>query len=325
MITFKKQLIYHLLSLIPSGKIMTYGQISRFLKINSARLVGQILQQNKNPKIPCFKVVFSDGSLAKNYGFGGIKKQREFLEKDGVVFQQKNYYFRHDRCQNGKVDLEKSLWKPTKILEYYFYLLKKLGEPGHWPWFGQGPKHTKEEIVIGAVLTQNTNWRNVEKALANLRKRGLNTLFAIYTLGKINFEDLKNLVRPSGFYNQKAERLFNLAKFIIDNYGELQNFFLLPLKEARSKLLSLRGIGPETADTILLYAGEKPIFVVDNYTKRFCQKYFTDLPSFYDRAKMADYSILQKFFMDKDNLPQSTKLFQDYHALIVEWGKRLQF
>jgi methylated-DNA-protein-cysteine methyltransferase-like protein len=114
----KKRLIYHLLSLIPSGKVMTYGQISRFLKVNSARAVGQILHQNKNPKIPCFKVVFADGSLSKNYGRGGIKKQKEFLEKDGVNFNQ-----------NGKVNLKKCFWRPTKVLGLYFPLLKKHGFP----------------------------------------------------------------------------------------------------------------------------------------------------------------------------------------------------
>jgi len=324
----KKQLIYHLVSLIPSGKVMTYGQISRFLKVNSARAVGQILHQNKDPEIPCFKVVFADGSLSKNYGFGGEKKQKEFLEKDGVVFEQeeKPYIFQCDRHKKCKVALKKCLWRPTKVLGLYFQLLEKFGFPGPWPWFqsrvrgSEGERsHSKEEIVIGAVLTQNTNWYNVEKATANLRKSGGDTLFGIYTLGKINFEDLRNLIKPSGFYNQKAERLFNLAKFIIDSYCELQNFSLLSLKEAREKLLSLKGIGEETADTILLYAAEKPIFVIDNYTKRFFQRYFADLPSFYDRAKMEGYLTLQKFFMD--NLPLNTKIFQDYHALIVKWGK----
>jgi len=317
----KKQLIYHLVSLISSGKVLTYGEISKFFKINSPRAVGQILHQNKNPKIPCFKVVFTDGSLSKNYGFGGEKKQKEFLEKDGVVFEQEKRpcIFQCDRHKKCKVALKKCLWRPTRVLRLYFQLLKKFGFPGPWPWFSQKAKHTKEEIVIGAVLTQNTNWRNVEKALVNLRKRGGNTLFGIYTLGKINFDDLKGLIKPSGFYNQKAERLFNLAKFIIDNYCELQNFFLLSLKEAREKLLSLKGIGRETADTILLYVGEKPIFVIDAYTKKFFQKHFKNLPSFYDRAKIGNYLTLQRFFMD--NLPPNTKLFQDYHALIVKWGK----
>lgn len=306
----KQQLVYHFLSLIPSAKVITYGKISKFLKINSARAVGQILHQNKNQKIPCFKVVFADGSFSKNYGFGGIKKQKEFLEKDGVVF---------NRCQSSKVDLEKSLWKPTKILEYYFYLLKKFGNPGPWPWFNQGVKHTKEEIAIGAILTQNTNWRNVEKALNNLRKNQANSLEKIYQLGRNDLDELKKLIRPSGFYNQKAERLWRLSKFIVENYKNLDNFFKLSLNEAREKLLSLNGIGKETADTILLYAAEKPIFVIDSYTRRFVSSYFKNISSHHGRAKMINYKIMQKFFMN--NLPRNVELYQDYHALIVRWGK----
>lgn len=313
----KKQLIYHLVSLIPKGKVLTYGQISQFLGVGSGRLVGQILHQNQNPKIPCFKVVFCDGSLSDSYGFGGAKKQKEFLEDDGVIFN--NYHLCNGRCQDGKVDLKKCLWQPSMVLKLYFKLLKKFGFPGPWPWFSKGKPATKEEIVIGAILTQNISWRNVEKALNNLRKRGLNTLFGIYILGKINFNDLKNLIKPSGFYNQKAEKLLNFASFIIENYSELQNFFLLPMEKAREKLLSQKGIGEETADTILLYAGEKPIFVVDNYTRRFIEKYFKNIPLWRGRLQVVSYQMLQKFFMD--NLPQNIKLFQNYHALIVRWGK----
>lgn len=316
----KKQLIYHFLSLIPSGKVITYGQISEFFGINSSQLVGQIIHQNQDPKIPCFKVVFADGSLSKNYRFGGVKKQREFLEKDGVVFVGKRVrHFYNDRLQKSKVDLKKSLWQPTKILKLYFQLLKKFGFPGPWPWFDQGKPATKEEIVIGAILTQNTNWRNVEKAMVNLRKRNVNSLFAIYHLGQDNFDELKNLIKPAGFYNQKSERLFNLAKFIIENYSRLENFFRLPLKESRDKLLSLKGIGEETADTILLYAAEKPIFVIDNYTLRFVKAYFPSLRKNDDRHQKLKTQDLQKFFMD--NLPLNVTLFQNYHALIVRWGK----
>lgn len=322
--SIKNMLVYHLLSLIPKGKVLTYGQINQFLGIGSSRLVGHILHQNKDPKIPCYKVVFADGSLSKNYAFGGIKKQKEFLEKDGVMF--KNNQLCNGRFIDGKVDLEKSLWRPTRVLKLYFELLKKFGFPGPWPWFSQGKRATKEEIVIGSILTQNTNWRNVEKALNNLQKRRLNTLFGIYSLGKINFDDLKNLIKPAGFYNQKAERLFNFAKFIIENYNELQNFFLLPIEKAREKLLSQKGIGQETADTILLYAGEKPIFVVDNYTWLFVKSHFLYLRTKYDRIKNLNnpknYRFLQEFFMK--NLSSNVSLFQNYHALIVRWGKEVR-
>jgi len=308
----KKQLVYHFLSFIPYGKVVTYGQINQVLKIGSARAVGQILHQNQNPKIPCFKVVFADGGLAKNYGFGGIKKQEEFLKKNGAIFVG-------DRLQRKRVDLDKCLWRPTKVLELYFTLLKRFGFPGPWPWFNQGKRANKEEIVIGSLLTQNTNWRNVEKALENLRKSQANCLEKIYQLGKEDVARLKKLIRPSGFYNQKAERLWRLSKFIMENYGSLTNFFKLSLDEAREKLLSLKGIGQETADTILLYAAKKPIFVVDNYTKRFVGKYLKKVKILAGRSKVASYQILQQFFMD--NLPKNTELFQNYHALIVKWGK----
>lgn len=310
----KKKLIYQLVSLIPKGKVLTYKIISDFLGINSARLVGQILHQNKNPKkIPCHRVIFSDGALSKNYAFGGKEKQKEKLEKEGVKF-----YFLSDRFKDRKVDLEKSLWQPTKVLKLYFFLLKKYGDPGPWPWFNQGKKASIDEIIVGAVLTQNTNWNNVEKALDNLRKNKLNKIEKIYWLGKKNLIKLKQLIRPSGFYNQKGEYLFNLSSFLIEKYQGYKNFFKLSLKKARQYLLNIKGIGEETADTILLYAADKPVFVVDRYTIFFARKYFKNVTFLSDRSKMLQQN-LQKFFMN--NLPLNIKLFQDYHALIVRWGK----
>lgn len=321
----EKSKVFKLVSFIPQGKVLTYGQIAKFLGIKSARVVGQILHQNPDPKnIPCHRVVFNDGSLAKSYAFGGKKEQWRKLKDEGITF----YHLESDRHKMVRVDFKKHLWRPSKILKIYFQLLQKFGEPGPWPWFNQGPPATKEEIVIGAILTQNTNWDNVEKALNNLRKNKANNLQTIYQLGKKDLEFLKKLIRPSGFYNQKGERLFGLTKFIIENYKSLDNFFKLSIKKARNLLLSLKGIGEETADTILLYAGEKPIFVIDAYTKRFLEKYFSKELSFFDRTKMASYQNLQKFFMDnlprpsrRAGLPADVKLFQDYHALIVRWGK----
>lgn len=323
----KKQLVYHLLSLIPRGKVVTYGEISQFLKINSARAVGQILHQNKNPKIACFKVVFADGSLSKSYGFGGEEEQMRKLKKEGISFLTKQSLHGRTKIVNI-VNLEKHRFRLSKVLKIYFQFLKKFGFPGPWPWFqdrlrrdGQLQPHSKEEIVIGAILTQNTNWRNVEKALNNLRKKKANNLEKIYKLGKNGLDELKKLIRTSGFYNQKAERLWRLSKFIIENYQNLENFFRLPIDKAREKLLSLNGIGEETADTILLYAGKKPIFVIDGYTRRFVEAYLNlkGVPSRHDRTEMVTYEVLQKYF--SDNLPLNVKLFQDYHALIVRWGK----
>lgn len=311
----KRDLVYKLVSFIPQGKVLTYSHIAKFLRIRSARLVGQILHKNPNPKnIPCHRVVFSDGCLAKNYAFGGIKAQEKKLESEGVKF-----YLLTDRIQDRKVNLKQSQWQLTEVLRRYFFLVEKFGDPGPWPWFGKDKPHTKDEVVIGAVLTQNTNWGNVEKALDNLRKNRASSLRAIYQLGKRDLNHLKQLIRPSGFYNQKGERLFSLSKFIIENYKSLDNFFKLPIQKARKLLLSLKGVGEETADTILLYAGEKPIFVIDAYTRMFVEKYFGKEPSLLGRIKMVPYESLQKFFMD--NLPADIKLFQDYHALIVRWAK----
>ncbi len=312
----KKDLVYQLVSFIPQGKVLTYGQIAKFLGVKSARTIGQILHQNPQPNnIPCHRVVFSDGSLSKKYAFGGKKEQEKKLKEEGV-----NFYHLRDCLLDRKVVLEKSQWWPTKVLRRYFYLLKKFGSPGLWPWFSNDNPHTKEEIVIGSILTQNTQWVNVEKALKNLRKRKINSLSAIYQLGKKDLSSLKQLIRPSGFYHQKGERLFALTKFIIEDYRGLKKLSQLPLKSIRERLLSVKGIGEETADTILLYALEKPIFVIDAYTRRFVDEYFKkEISLNNNQIKKISYQPYQKFFMD--NLPTNLQLFQDYHALIVRWGK----
>jgi endonuclease-3 related protein len=311
-----KDFVYHLVSLIPKGKVLTYGQVAKILGLKSPRVVGFLLHQNKNPeKIPCHRVVFSDGSLAKNYAFGGEKQQYLKLKKEGVKF-----YLLTDRLKNRifKVDLSLSCWQISEVLKKYFFLLKRYGFPGEWPWFNEGKKSTKEEIIIGSVLTQNTNWRNVEKALDNLRKKRLNNLLSIYKLGKNNLNYLKELIKPAGFYNQKAETLFALSKLLIEKYKNWQNFFKLPLEKSCKKLLKIKRIGKETADTILLYAGYKPIFVIDNYTILFAKKFFKkEIFLFEKRNKLYDH--LQEFFMK--NLPNDVFLFQNYHALIVRWGK----
>lgn len=316
---FNSKLVYHLVSLIPKGKVLTYGKLSEVLSIKSSRLVAQILHKNKDPKnIPCHRVVFADGSLSKNYAFGGLRQQFLKLKKEGVKF-----YLIDGRIQDRiKIDLRKSQWVLNKVLKTYFFLLKKFGFAGPWPWFGNGSPSTKEEIIIESILTQNTSWKNVEKAMKNLKRENLNTLSSIYLVGKKDIEGLKKLIRPAGFYNQKGERLFLIAKFIIENYKNLKNFSKLSLQKAQEELLKQKGVGKETADTILLYALGKPIFVVDKYTQKFAEKYFfNSLKKQHDRIKiLKTYDLLQKFFID--SLPRDVFLFQNYHALIVEWGKK---
>jgi endonuclease-3 related protein len=295
----KDKLILEILSCVPKGRVATYKMLAQMARLgNAARFVGNVLHKNKHPRLyPCHRVISTSGRLAQNYAFGGKKAQEEKLKKEGI------------NIQSGRVDLKKYLWKPTRTVLLYFELLKRYADPGPWPWFGSGKKSTKEEIAIGAILTQNTNWRNVEKALDNLRKENLSSIAKIYALGKKNPDQLKMLIKPSGYYNQKARRLFEFCRFIVEEYQELKNLF--QDKDAREKLLALWGIGEETTDTILLYAGNRPYFVIDAYTKRFVKAH--------DLTEATKYKELQEFFMK--TLPQNVRLYQKYHALIVRWGK----
>ncbi|OGY25959.1 MAG: hypothetical protein A2Z24_02470 [Candidatus Woykebacteria bacterium RBG_16_44_10] len=307
----ERKLVYKITSFIPEGRVCTYGGLAKLAGIKNPRTVGQILHENKDPRnVPCHRVVSSNGEVAKNYAFGGAKAQIEKLYRENVV------------TLANKVRLNGFLWRPGRCLSLYFDLLKKYGEPGLWPWFpssqgssGQAPS-TPEEIAIGAILTQNTNWKNVEKAINNLKEKGVCSIKGIYklestSLARRRLARLKGLIRPSGFYNQKSIRLFEFCKFVVEGYGNLFGFFELSIQEAREKLLVINGIGKETADTILLYAGNRPVFVVDAYTKKFVRAN--------NLIQETDYDHLQSFFTK--NLPVNTKLYQDYHALIVRWGK----
>jgi len=321
-IDFNSRLVYHLVSLIPKGKVLTYGKVAEILLIKSPRLIGKILHQNKNPKkVPCHRVVFANGCLSRSYAFGKLKGQYLRLKTEGVKLHFANSYIQ----ERAKVNLEKSLWQVSEVLKIYFFLLKNFGFPGFWPWFEASKFSTKEEIVIESILTQNTSWKNVEKAMINLKKKGLNNLKSIYVFGQKKLKELKNLIRPAGFFNQKGERLFLLAQFIIEGHGGLERFSKLSLQKARDQLLKQKGVGKETADTILLYALEKPIFVIDSYTQRFAERYFLQsLKKETDYRKiLKSYDLLQNFFMK--NLPNDLFLFQNYHALIVKWGKNIRF
>jgi len=156
-----------------------------------------------------------------------------------------------------------------KIYSLYLSLLKKYGKSKkQWGLWCKRPKTTreKEEVIMGAILTQQTNWKNVEKALENLKNKKIVSLRSLYRLGP---EKLVPLIKPAGFYKIKAQYLFNLAKFVIVNYGSLKKLKKIAFKKLRKKLLEVKGLGPETTDSILLYALDKPIFVIDEYTRRF--------------------------------------------------------
>jgi len=196
----------------------------------------------------------------------------------------------------------------NKICSLYSKFRKRHGLPvKFWPnWCAERKdKRLREIIAIGAILTQRTSWRNADLALENLQRENLLSLEKISKLKDL--EKLTSLIKPAGFYQTKPKRLKTLASFIIDNYGNILNFKKEELTIARKKLLSLYGIGPETADTILLYALDKPAFIIDEYTKRLVKKE--------KLAKVFDYDFLKSLF--GKNLPKDFRIYRDFHALII--------
>jgi endonuclease III related protein len=192
-----------------------------------------------------------------------------------------------------------------KLLKIYHLLFAAYG-PRHW-W----PAETPEEVIIGAVLTQNTAWKNVQRAIASLKKAGKMDLRAI---AHTRTTKLAELIRSSGFYNQKSQALKIFADYFGQRYGfDLERMRQQDPRELRRELLELYRIGPETADSILLYAMEKPIFVIDAYTKRVFSRHGFLNPG-------DPYETFQRFFTD--HLPRDVKLYNEYHALIVHTGHR---
>jgi endonuclease III related protein len=190
------------------------------------------------------------------------------------------------------------------LLRIYNLLYARFG-PRHW-W----PGDTKIEIILGAILTQNTAWANVEKAIKNIKRA---KVLSVSRLSGISEKKLARLIRPSGYYNIKANRIKNFLRFLNTRYsGSIDKMFGSDLYKLREELLAVKGIGQETADSILLYAGNKPVFVVDAYTKRVFSRH-----GFINED--ADYEEAQSLFMD--NLGKDKGLFNEFHALIVELGK----
>ncbi|MBU1110155.1 endonuclease [Patescibacteria group bacterium] len=196
----------------------------------------------------------------------------------------------------------------SKIHQLYLELLQKHGAPVKlWPqWCAKKKDNRLREIIaIGAILTQRTSWRNADLALRNLKREKLLSLEKIADLGKP--DNLTELIRPAGFYQTKPHRIFDFASFVVKEYETLDNLMEKGMATTREKLLSLKGIGPETADVILLYALDKPSFVIDEYTKRLTAK-----------RKLAEtftYDFLKQLF--EANLPRDVEIFQNYHALII--------
>ncbi len=191
----------------------------------------------------------------------------------------------------------------SELMQTYQRLYDRYG-PRHW-W----PADSPFEVAIGAILTQNTNWQNVEKALANLRAANALSLQRIAALDP---EQLQQFIRPSGYFRQKTERLQLFCHYLIKQHGSIEILLKQSLTDARNELLALKGIGPETADSILLYAGEIASFVVDAYTRRI----FGRLGQL-EGSKT--YTEIRDYFMQ--SLPHQAPLFNEYHALIVQHAK----
>jgi endonuclease-3 related protein len=154
---------------------------------------------------------------------------------------------------------------PDLVRRYYLALLRRWGPQNWWP------AQSRFEVIVGAYLTQNTAWSNVEKAIAGLRRAGVLSLKGIR---EVQLPELEQLVRPSGYFRQKARRLKNFVEFLDARYcGSLDRMFAQSTEKLRTELLALNGVGPETADSILLYAGNHPVFVVDAYTRRILERH----------------------------------------------------
>jgi endonuclease-3 related protein len=187
----------------------------------------------------------------------------------------------------------------------YKLLRKRFGFQDWWP--GDTPL----EVFVGAILTQQTSWKNVERAIANIKEAGL---MRFDRLSGIGLSRMERLVRPSGFYRQKAKRLRDILRCIRRDYGSLEGFMALDALELRERLLEFSGIGNETADSIVLYAAEKPTFVIDSYTKRIMHRVDPSIDE--DIA----YDALKGYF--ESRIDRDLTLYQDFHAQFVELGKR---
>lgn len=188
--------------------------------------------------------------------------------------------------------------------EAYRLLYDHFGPQDWWPG------DTPFEIMVGAILTQNTNWSNVQKAINNLKSENL---LNYQSLSQLSSDEIAQWIRPAGYYNLKARRLRNFLDMVANIYqGELDLFIEDDLNRTRDNLLAVNGIGPETADSILLYACGHPIFVVDLYTHRVFSRHNLVMEE-------TDYSTMQNIFMD--HLPPESQVYNEFHALIVRVAK----
>jgi endonuclease-3 related protein len=204
---------------------------------------------------------------------------------------------------------EPKLTGTPDLMAYYQTLSKSLGPMRWWP------AKTPFEVIVGAILTQSTSWANVEHAIANLRRDRMLTFAA---LERVPIRRLEQLVRPSGYFRQKALKLKAFVAFVRKDFGgSLRRMFLTPTGELRGRLLQVHGIGPETADSILLYAGGHAVFVVDAYTHRILGRHAIGAGAAAIRPKYEDTRTLIE-----NQLPRDPQIYNEFHALIVDAGKR---
>jgi endonuclease-3 related protein len=184
----------------------------------------------------------------------------------------------------------------------YLKLLKSFGKQNWWP------ADSKFEILLGAILTQQTTWRNVEAVIRKLKMKGLLTP---HSLASTPVEEVERLIRQTGFFRQKAQRLLNISKYLLTTYqGSMEALFDQPTTSLRTELLSLKGVGLETADSIMLYAGDKLTFPIDAYTLRICRRL---------GVKERKYERIKKTF--EEQLPRDLEIYKELHALLDKLGK----
>jgi endonuclease III related protein len=204
--------------------------------------------------------------------------------------------------------------QPSRLsaLHAYYNALLAAHGPQHW-W----PGRNRFEIIVGAILVQNTAWKNVERAIANLRAAKF--LFPAAIRG-VSSATLAKHLRPSGYFRQKSKTLKAFVAFLYENHGgSLNRFFATSTELLRGQLVAVRGIGPETADAILLYAGKHAVFVVDAYSRRILERHHL-LPPDAQTNSRRSYEKIRSLF--ETHLPRDPQLFNEFHALIVETGKR---
>jgi endonuclease III related protein len=212
--------------------------------------------------------------------------------------------FRNRTVERPREDAAGAAKALPELAVYYDAMFRAHGPQEWWPG------RTRFEVIVGAILTQNTSWSNVERAIAELRR---GKLLSAEAIERVPLAQLSRLIRSSGYFRQKARKLKAFVQFVRRKYqGSLDKLFRTPTAELREQLLTIHGIGPETADSILLYAGEHAVFVVDSYTRRILERHGLA----YGKES---YEEIRRLF--EHSLPASAPLFNEYHALIVHTGK----